>query len=69
MKPGKLEQHMGDQGWITVPQAAEIALREATTIRRWIERGLLTSRRIAGRTFVERAAVERICRDLLSVQA
>ena len=43
--------------------AAEVAAsvrRSERTIQRWIARGLLRARRIAGRVVVERAEVERL---------
>lgn len=59
MKPGKLEDRMAEDGWITTGLAAEIAGRDLSTIRRWVEDGTLRkSRRVRDRIFVSRAEVE-----------
>lgn len=68
MKPGKLEDRMAEEGWITTSLAAEIAGRDQTTIRRWVEDGTLRrSKRVRERIFVHRAEVEALVNPAVEV--
>lgn len=49
---------LGD-GWLTTKQAAEILDRDVRTIGRWVERGILPSRRVGGRRYFKRSDMVR----------